>query len=180
MNIIIMGIQGSGKSTQGKILSDKLHIPYISSGQVFRELSQENSPSGQFIKETINQGKLIPDDKVMPIVEEYLNKPDFNAGFILDGVPRTLEQAQRFQKKIDIVFYFTLSDKEALWRLAHRNDNRDDETLGAVLNRIALFHAKTEPILEYYKQQGKLVIIDGDASIESISRQMLDNIPQNE
>ena len=177
MKSILIGIQGAGKSTQGNLLRDKLHIPYLSTGHIFREMAKEKTSLGRYIKETMNAGYLIPDAKTVEIVQEYLKKPEYEAGYIMDGFPRTPAQAKKFQNGINHVFYLKVSDKEALWRLAYRNgDGREDETLPAILKRIELFHKFTEPVIDYYRQKGLLAEIDGEESIEDIHRQIMSHI----
>lgn len=177
MKLILVGIQGSGKSTQGNLLSEKLKIPYLSTGHIFRELAKEKTPLGRYIKETMTAGYLIPDKKTNEIVSEYLSRSEYETGYILDGYPRTIEQAEAFKNGIDKVIYLEVSDKEALWRLSYRtNDNgevREDETLAAIRKRIELFHKFTEPVLDYYKEKRKLVRIDGEQSIEKIHKEIM-------
>jgi adenylate kinase len=176
MKIILIGIQGSGKSTQGKLLSAKLKIPYLSTGHIFRFLAKQDTEEGKFIKETIDGGNLIPDDKSLKIVEEYLDRKEYENGYILDGFPRTKHQAEKFKETIDYVFYFKVSDKEALWRLSGREDARLDSTLKAIRRRIDLFHYLTEPVLDFYKQKGILVEIDGEKTIDEINKDILVNL----
>lgn len=177
MKIILIGIQGAGKSTQGNLLSEKLNIPYLSTGHIFREMAKEKTSLGRYIKEIMNAGYLIPDDKTVEIVSEYLKKPEYKSGYILDGFPRTVEQVKMFENGVDKVVYLNVPDKEALWRLSYRNgDSREDETLAAIRKRIELFHQLTEPVLEYYRQKGTLVEIDGEKSIEDIHKEILEKI----
>ncbi|MBI2613742.1 MAG: nucleoside monophosphate kinase [Candidatus Levybacteria bacterium] len=177
MKIILIGIQGAGKSTQGNLLSENLKIPYLSTGHIFREMAKEKTPLGRYIKEIMNAGYLIPDEKTVEIVSEYLKKPEYKKGYILDGFPRTLEQVKMFENGVDKVVYLKVSDREALWRLSYRNgDSREDETLTAIRKRIELFHELTEPVLDYYKQNGILVEIDGEKSIEEIHKEIMEQI----
>ena len=176
MKIILIGIQGSGKSTQGNLLSEKLSVPYLSTGHIFRELAKEKTPVGRYIKETMNAGFLIPDEKTVPIVTEYLSRPEYKDGYILDGFPRTATQAEEFINGIDYVIYLDVSDREALWRLSYRDDGREDETLLALRKRIELFHEFTKPVLEYYRGKGILVEIDGEKEIEEIHEEILQKI----
>lgn len=177
MKIILMGIQGSGKSTQGSLLSEKLHIPYLSTGHIFRDLTHEKSKLGRYIKEVMNAGYLIPDKKTLDIVSEYLMRPEYKNGYILDGFPRTISQAKAFKENIERVFYLKVTDKEALWRLSYRNDAaREDETLAALRRRIELFHKFTEPVLNYYRKKDILVEVDGERSIEEIHREIVANL----
>src|SRR5664279_4220525 len=118
MKLIIIGIQGAGKSTQGNLLNKKLKVPYLSTGHIFRDIAKERTPLGRYIKETMNAGYLIPDSKTMEIVSEYLARPEYETGYILDGFPRTVTQAEKFKNGIDKVVYLEVSDKEALKRIA--------------------------------------------------------------
>jgi len=180
MKIILIGIQGSGKSTQGNLLSKSLRVPYLSTGHIFREMAKEKTSLGRYVKEVMNAGFLIPDMRTVHIVSEYLKKPEYENGYILDGFPRTLEQVEKFENGVGKVVYLKVSDKEALWRLSYRNgengQTREDETLTAIRRRIELFHKLTEPVLEHYKKKGILVEIDGEKSIGDIHREILKRI----
>lgn len=180
MKIILIGIQGAGKSTQGNLLSEKLKIPYLSTGHIFREMAKEKTPLGRYIKEIMNAGYLIPDAKTVEIVSEYLKRPEYEKGYILDGFPRTVDQVEKFENGVDKVVYLGVSDKEALWRLSYRNGEngqaREDETLTAIRKRIELFHQLTEPVLDHYKKRKILIEIDGEKSIDSINKEILKKI----
>lgn len=170
MKLILVGIQGAGKSTQGNLISDKYKIPYLSSGHIFRQMAKEKTPWGRYVKETINSGALMPDEKTVEIIEEYLGRDEYVRGYILDGFPRTVNQAEMFANGVDKVIYLDVSDKEALWRLSGRVDEeaRGDNTIHAIRRRIDLFHEKTMPVLDYYQQHGKLEKVDGEREIEEI------------
>lgn len=177
MKVILLGIQGSGKSTQGKLLLKNLGIPYLSTGHIFRDLAYQHTRLGRYIKEVMNAGYLIPDEKTLEIVSEYLRKPEYEKGYILDGFPRTIAQAQAFKNGIDKVIYLRVSDKEALWRLSYRNESgREDETLAAIRKRIDLFHTFTKPVLDYYREQGVLIEVDGERSIEEIHKEIMEKL----
>jgi adenylate kinase len=177
MKIILLGIQGSGKSTQGNLLSKDFDVPYLSTGHIFRRMAQERSSLGRQIKVVMNAGFLISDDKTLKIVSEYLSRPEYQNGYILDGFPRTLVQAKAFKNGIDKVVYLKISDKEALWRISGRDgEAREDETLMAVRKRIDSFHKYTEPVLEYYNKKGKLLEIDGEQAVEDIHKEILEKI----
>lgn len=177
MKIILVGIQGSGKSTQGNMLSERLSVPYLSTGHIFRLLARERSPLGRYIKETMNAGYLIPDDKTLRIVSEYLSRPEYKKGYILDGFPRTTKQAEEFENGIDNVIYLRVSDKEAMKRLVYRNGNegrgREDETPKAIERRIELFHKFTEPVLSFYRKKGKLAEVDGEQVVDKVHSDIL-------
>lgn len=177
MKIILIGIQGAGKSTQGKLLSEKLGIPYLSTGHIFRLLAKEHNALGRQIKVVMNAGLLISDAQTLKIVSEYLSRPEYKEGYILDGFPRTIKQAEEFKNGIDQVVYLNISDKEALWRISGREgEAREDETLNAVRKRIDLFHKFTKPVLDYYSKKDKLIEIDGERDPEIIHKDILKHI----
>lgn len=177
MKMILIGIQGAGKSTQGNLLSQKLKVPYLSSGHIFREMAKEKTPLGRYMKEVLNSGALVPDDKVVPIIEEYLKKPEYAKGYILDGFPRTVPQAKAFSNGVDCVVSLEVSDKEALWRLfgrlAHETGVREDNTLDAIYKRIESFHEFTQPVISHYKRRRILELVDGERPIKVIYKDIL-------
>ncbi len=173
MKFVLIGIQGSGKSTQGNLLSKMFKIPYLSTGHIFREIAKEKTTLGRYIKETINSGVLVPDDKAIEIANDYLSRPEYKRGYILDGFPRTIKQVEKFKNNVDKVIYLNISDKEALWRLINRDQKRDDETLPAIKKRIEMYHTFTDPVIEYYREKGRLLDIDATKSIEVVNKQIL-------
>lgn len=181
MNLILLGIQGAGKSTQGNILKKELDLPYLSTGHIFRELAKEHTTLGRKIKETMNAGLLIPDNQTLDIVAEYLLRPEYAKGFILDGFPRTVKQAENFKSNVDKVIYLSVSDREALWRLSFRtsDDGREDENLAAIRKRIMLYHKHTDPVLKFYKKHHKLIEINGEKDIKHIHQEILSKLKVN-
>lgn len=177
MKLVLIGIQGAGKSTQGNLLSKQLKIPYLSTGHILREMAKTKTQLGRYIKETINAGVLVPDVKMIPIVNEYLSKPGYKNGYILDGFPRTVYQAEQFKNHIDKAIYINVPDKEALWRIAYRNGSgREDETLPAIKKRIQLFHESTQEVIDYYDERKKLIEIDGTQSIDEVNNDILKSL----
>lgn len=177
MKLVLIGIVGAGKSTQGNLLSKQLKIPYLSTGHIFREIAKEKTTLGRKVKTIMASGWLIPDDLTIEIVEKYLSGPEYKRGYILDGFPRTLEQVKKFKNNIDKIIYLEIPEKEALWRLTYRNEgNRTDDTVEAVRRRIEVFHKQIRPVIQYYEKKGKLVEIDGTKSIEGVNEDILKNL----
>ena len=176
MNIILMGVQGSGKSTQGNLLSKELGIPYLSSGHIFREMAKEDTDRGRYVKKTMDSGHLIPDHEAVPIVMEYLQKKEYAKGWIMDGFPRTSVQAEALTLPIDDVVYITVTDEETVRRLHGRKENRSDDTDTAIQKRIEIFHTLREPVLDFYRTKGILRAINGEQSIESVHTDIMKSL----
>ncbi len=168
MKLVLIGIQGAGKSTQGNFLSEEYNIPYLSSGHIFREMAKEKTQMGRWLKETINSGALVPDEKTLEIIFTYLEKPEYANGYILDGFPRTVVQAEAFKEGVEAVVFLDVSDKEALWRIAGRVSDRQDETVHAIKRRIDSFHEFTQPVVSYYRERDKLVAVDGEQDMDAV------------
>jgi len=177
MKLILIGIQGAGKSTQGSMLSSKFGIPYLSSGHVFREMAKDKSPEGRMLKETLNSGSLVSDEQTLEVILTYLKNPEYAKGYILDGFPRTVPQAEAFGTGVDKVIFIDVSDKEALWRISGRVSDRDDETLNAIRRRIELFHENTQPVIEYYREHGSLVEVDGEQEVDAVFSSIVEALP---
>ena len=123
MNLILLGAPGAGKGTQGELLSERLHIPTISTGNMLREAMAKGTPLGKQVKQYMDDGSLVPDDVILSIIAERVNEPDCKAGFILDGVPRTLAQAEAIDAKgirIDHVVSLEVDDEEIAGRMSGR------------------------------------------------------------
>lgn len=168
MKLIFLGPQGSGKSTQAKILAEKLDLPQIEMGQLFRDKQSENSEEGLLIKDALDTGKLVPDEIAVKTLKERVAKPDCQKGYILDGYPRNLAQLEGLEKDIDRVFYVRVSDEEAVNRLLKRS--RGDDTEEIIRTRLEIYHDLTEPLLEFFKNKGILKEVDGERPIVEIAK----------
>lgn len=172
-NLIILGVPGAGKGTQAKKISEKFGIPHISTGDILREIVENKSLYWQEIKNIMEKGELIPDELMLKIIEQRLRQPDCENGFLLDGFPRTVSQAEALdlllkkeKKEIDFVLFLTVSYEEALKRLSQRK--RMDDSLETIKQRFMVYQKKTAPLLDYYALQNKLKKIQGEGSVEEV------------
>lgn len=168
MKILLIGPQGSGKSTQGKKLSESLGIPYISTGDIFRKIAQTDPA----VKQMIESGRLVDDETTIKLVRERLTESDCQNGFILDGYPRNVEQAQALNLNFDKVIYINVSERIVVERLLNRG--RVDDTEQGIKKRLNLYKAQTQLLLDLY--ENILVEIDGTGSIEKVQDEIKKSI----
>ena len=162
MKIVLLGAPGAGKGTQAQKLAEKLGIPQISTGELFRHNIENGTKLGVEAKRYLDAGDLVPSELTNQLVDDRLNDPDVANGFILDGYPRSVEQAealhdmlQRRGTDIDAVVEFRVSQEELLQRLKARG--RADDTDEVILNRMKVYRDETAPLLEYYRDELKTV-----------------------
>jgi adenylate kinase len=155
VRVVLLGPPGAGKGTQALKLSEKLGIPQISTGDLFRKNISEGTPLGIEAKRYLDAGDLVPSELTNKLVEDRIEQPDAVDGFILDGYPRSVEQARAFDEmlknhntKLDAVLEFAVSEQELLERLKSRG--RADDTEEVIHNRMQVYRDETEPLLEYY------------------------------
>jgi len=171
MNIIILGPQGSGKSTQAELLAKAFQIPHLQTGKLFRKIAQEKTELGQRVKSRLDKGRLVSDKDTMKIVRPELGKEKYNKGVVLDGVPRNSSQAKALKLIIDRVIYLEVSDKECIKRLMLRR--RSDDTAELIKERLRIYHLKTEPMLDLYQKKGVLERVDGERPVEEIHKDII-------
>jgi adenylate kinase len=173
MNIIFFGPPGVGKGTQAELLADRLGIPHISTGAIFRAAVAEGSALGAKAKSYMESGELVPDEITMAIVAEALKRPENGAGFILDGYPRTLAQAEGLataldmaDREIDRVICLNAPDAEITGRMLSRG--RADDTAEVIGNRLAIYRDETAPVFKFYSDRGLTVEINGVGEIDEV------------
>lgn len=208
MNIIMLGAPGAGKGTQAKILSDKYGVPHISTGDIFRANIKNETELGNKAKSFMDQGLLVPDELVLDLVADRLKQDDCESGFILDGFPRTLVQADSLSKALkDMNASVTavnvdVADKNIIDRMSGRRacpncgstyhiiaskpkiegvcDRcstalvlRDDDQPETVKKRLVVYHEQTQPLIDFYSNQGGLIVVDGTKGINEITEEIV-------
>ena len=173
LQLVVMGPPGAGKGTQARKISEKYHIPHISTGDILRGEVARDTELGRQVKGIMDRGELVEDSIVLDLVDERLGRPDCDAGFILDGFPRTIPQAEGLEDLLErqgkhelLVIDIAVPDEALMSRLLARK--RADDTEETIKNRIRVYHVQTAPLIAYYKGRDVLVSIDGDQSIEAV------------
>jgi adenylate kinase len=183
--ILLIGPPGSGKGTQAHRLSGQLHIPEISTGDMFRSHLANGSPLGREIKEFLDAGNLVPDNLTTAMLRERLQERDARNGFLLDGYPRTVSQMDDLDgildaagTSLDAVVEITAHDDEIVRRLLLRSDaeGRSDDTEDVIRHRLELYRQETEPVIERYGRRALLVSVDGTADIDAVTVSALQGI----
>ena len=172
MRVVLLGPPGAGKGTQAQKLSEKLGIPQISTGDLFRKNIGENTPLGVEAKRYLDAGDLVPSELTNKLVEDRISQPDAADGFILDGYPRSVEQAEALDEmlkkrdtKLDAVLEFAVSEEELFKRLKARG--RADDTEEVIHNRMQVYRDETQPLLEYYKDNN-LQTVDAVGGLDEV------------
>jgi adenylate kinase len=177
MNVILFGPPGAGKGTQGQRLSKAYDIPEISTGDILRAAVRKGIPLGKEAKSYMDRGALVPDAVIIGIVKDRLSREDTKRGFILDGFPRTLAQAEALAQTLDTsgrsiehVINIEVPEPELWQRLAGRRDieGRQDDADEAIRHRLAVYRHDTAPLIQYYKQGGLLRSIDGVGTVDEV------------
>jgi adenylate kinase len=181
MKLLFMGPPGAGKGTQAALLCKQYDIPQISTGEILRAAVKNGTDMGKKAQEYMNAGKLVPDEVVIGIVRDRIKEPDAQKGYILDGFPRTIEQADALgamlagmNQKLDAALNLNVPDDELVRRLMDRarKDGRADDTEPVIKNRLKTYNDQTLPLIEYYRRAGILKEIDGLGSLDDITRKI--------
>jgi adenylate kinase len=186
VNLLVLGPQGAGKGTQAKRISDEYGIPHVSTGDMFRALD-ESTELGRKVKAIMDRGDLVPDEVTIAMIEDRLNSPDAANGFVLDGFPRNLAQADALDEMLggigrglDAILFFDVPDEVGVERALKRAEleNRSDDTPDVIAKRLETYHRETEPIVEHYRTTGKLVPLHAGRTVEEVWREIAEALEQ--
>ena len=214
MKLVLLGPPGAGKGTQAARLEEEYEVPHISTGDIFRKAIKEETELGQKAKEYLDEGKLVPDKVTNGIVKERLAQSDCQDGFILDGFPRTVNQAEALSQilndldyELDAALNIKVDDDEVIKRLSGRRIcsdcgatyhvdfnppeeegicdkcggelyQRDDDNPDTIKERLEVYYDKTAAVVDYYKEQDLLVIIDGQQGLDEVFTEIKENLSE--
>ena len=187
MNLLVLGPQGSGKGTQASRLAEEREIPHVSTGDMFRGAIAAGTPLGRRVEPILASGELVPDELTVALIRERLSEPDAARGFVLDGFPRNLAQAEaldamltEIDRELDLVLFFDLDQVTSTERLRKRAviEGRDDDTPDAIARRLELYHEQTAPLVKLYRASGRLVPIRAERTIDEVANEIADALDQ--
>ena len=176
-DILLLGPQGAGKGTQGKLIAAAHGIPHVATGDMLRGAMASDTELGRKVRPIYDAGQLVPDELMIELIRERLGEDDARAGFVLDGFPRTMGQAEALDEMLrevghalDVVFELQLPDELGRERMLRRaaDEGRADDTPEAIDKRLRIYHQETEPLVEYYRSRGGLVGIHADRPIPEV------------
>jgi len=174
--IIMIGGPGAGKSTYSEIITKKLNIPHIYTGDMMRQLAKQDTPDGRRVKDLLSKGQFAPLSIVINAVKERVSKPDAQKGYVFDGFPRNVEQAQRMEKEgieYDHVINLVVSEEEVIKRLTARG--REDDKPEIIKKRLQVYEKETRPLLDYFKNE--IINIKAEGSTpEAIANEIIKKV----
>ena len=185
MRIVLFGPPGSGKGTQAATLKDRLAVPHISTGDLLRAAVKAGTPLGQKVKSVMEAGQLVSDDLVLDLLADRVAQDDARAGFILDGYPRNLAQAnaldamlERIGQPLDMALLLEVPHELIVDRLAGRAaaEGRKDDDPDTVRARLKVYAEQTAPVADFYRQRGQLAEVDGTGTVDDVQARLLDVI----
>ncbi len=187
LDVLLLGPQGAGKGTQGKLISREYGIPHIATGDILRTAIAAGTELGRKAEPLLNSGQLVPDDVMIELIRDRLAQEDTERGVVLDGFPRTSRQAEALDEKLneierplDVVLEFQLPEEQSVERLLRRarEEGRADDTPEAIRTRLGLYHDQTAPLIEHYRARGILVPVDADRSVGEVFNEIQQALEQ--
>ena len=187
MKILLLGPQGSGQGTQASRIAAEYGLAHVATGDMLRTAIAAGTDLGRKVAPILDQGLLVPDELMIELIRERLAMPDAEAGFVLDGFPRTMVQADALDRmlreigrELTVVFELQVPDEVCVERLLRRAEleGRPDDTPEAIRTRLALYHSETAPLVEHYRATGNLVGIHADEPVESVFAEIQDALEQ--
>ncbi len=188
-NLVLFGPPGSGKGTQSSKIIEKYNLAHVSTGDILREEVAKETPLGTEAKKFMDQGMLVPDEVVIGMISSKLDESPNVSGFIFDGFPRTVAQAQALDNllefknnPINVVLSLLVTEEELKTRLISRGESsgRSDDNEEVIMKRIKEYHAKTSPVADYYKTKNKLVEVKGEGTVDEIFDRLCEEIDNAE
>jgi adenylate kinase len=187
LDVLLLGVQGAGKGTQAKRIASDYGLAHIATGDMLRSTIADGSELGRRVKPILESGELVPDDLMIELIRERLQSQDAENGFVLDGFPRTMTQAEALDwmlaeigRPLSIVFELQVPDEVAIERLYRRAEaeGRADDTPEAIEKRLELYHRETKPLVAHYRALGNLVGIHGDRPENEVFAEIQDALDQ--
>jgi adenylate kinase len=187
LDVLLLGVQGSGKGTQAKRIASDYGLAHIATGDMLRAAMEADTPLGRRVRPIYDAGELVPDDLMIDLIRERLLAPDTESGFILDGFPRTMPQADalnsmlsEIDRPLSVVFELQVPDEIAIERLHKRavEEGRPDDTPEAIAKRIELYHRETKPLVSHYRLAGNLVGIHGSQPANDVFAEIQEALDQ--
>ena len=189
MRIVFLGPPGSGKGTQAKLLAERIRIPAISTGEILRAAVKDGSPVGLRARAIMEAGELVPDDVMIGLIRDRLAEPDARQGFLLDGFPRTVDQAVALDgllagngMGLSSVINLSVPESVLIGRLEGRSgsESRADDRHETVLERLRVYRQKTEPLVEFYRNKGLLTDVDGVGEVAEVADRVVQAVSPGE
>ena len=177
MRVVFLGPPGSGKGTQAGLLAERLGVPAISTGDILRAAVREKTPLGREAQAVMDRGELVSDDLIVSLIRERIARPDARKGFILDGFPRTIAQAEALDKMLSgngdalsAVVNFSVPEHVLVDRMLGRAsaEGRSDDRPDAIAERLRVYREKTEPLVDFYRRRDLLADVNGVGSVEEV------------
>ena len=181
MRLLFLGPPGAGKGTQADLVAERLGVPHISTGEMFRDHVSRRTELGERVEAIMAAGDYVPDEITVAMLEERFSQPDADQGFILDGFPRTIGQVASLdellgEQGLDLVVVFEVNEEELGSRMLDRG--REDDNAETIRNRFRVYHEQTQPLVDLYSDRGLTEAIDGAGEVGEVTERILSVIKE--